>query len=119
MCTTFLKSWNWFMHTMRPPTRSRPQPSPATPTRSSHSSSRAKIVHLVISILPSCNYCVNPAHKSNECNIFFEVLFCDYYGKERHRKAICFAKFSIHENFISAFSCALYIYMCVHFFLVD
>jgi hypothetical protein len=25
----------------------------------------------------------------------------------------------IHENFISASSCALYIYMCMHLFLVD
>jgi hypothetical protein len=26
MCTTFLKSWNWLMHTMKPPSRSRPPP---------------------------------------------------------------------------------------------
>jgi len=31
--------------TMRPPSRSRPQPTPAPPTRSSHSSSRTKVVH--------------------------------------------------------------------------
>ncbi len=33
--------------TMRPPSRSRPQPTQAAPTRSSHSSSRTKAVHMV------------------------------------------------------------------------
>jgi hypothetical protein len=37
--------------------------------------------------------CGNPAHKTSECNILSEDLFCDYYGKERHQEAICFAKF--------------------------
>ncbi len=78
---------------MRPPSRSRPQPPPATPTISSHSSLRAKAMHLVAPILPSCNYCGNLAHKANECNIFSEDLFCDYYGKEGHQEAVCFAKF--------------------------
>jgi hypothetical protein len=50
--------------TMRRPLRSRPQPTPAMPTKSSHSSSRAKAVHLATPILASCNYCGNPAHKS-------------------------------------------------------
>ncbi len=80
-------------NTMRPPSRSRPQPAPAAPTRSSHSFLRAKIVHSVAPILPSCNYCGNHAHKVNECNIFFEDLFCDYCGKKGHQEAICFAKF--------------------------
>jgi hypothetical protein len=40
-------------NTMRPPSHSRPQPPPAALTRSSHSSSRAKAVHLVTPILPS------------------------------------------------------------------
>jgi hypothetical protein len=79
--------------TMRPPSRSRPQPTPAAPTRSSHSSSRTKAVHSATPILPSCNYCGNPAHKVNECNIPSEDLFCDYCGKEGHQKSICFAKF--------------------------
>jgi hypothetical protein len=45
---------------MRLPSLSRPQPSPTVPTRSSHSSSRAKAMHSVAPILPSCNYCGNP-----------------------------------------------------------
>jgi hypothetical protein len=81
-------------NTMRPPSRSRPQPPPVTPTRSSHSSSRAKAMHLAAPILPSCNYCGNLAHKASECNIPSEDLFCDYCGKEGHQEAICFAKFS-------------------------
>jgi hypothetical protein len=60
-------------------------------TKSSHSFSRAKAVHSAPPILPSCNYCGNLAHK--ECNIPFEDIFCDYYGKEGHKEAICFAKF--------------------------
>ncbi len=78
---------------MRPPSRSRPQPPPAAPTRSSHSSSKTKAVHLATPILPSCNYYGNLAHKVSECNIPSEDLFCDYCGKEGHHEAICFAKF--------------------------
>jgi hypothetical protein len=86
-------------NTMRPPSHSRPQPPPATPTISSHSSSKAKAVHLVAvhlvaPILPSCNYCGNLAHKASECNIPSEDLFCDYCGKEGHQEVVCFAKFS-------------------------
>jgi len=73
---------------MRPPSRSKLQPTPDAPTRSSHSSSRTKAVHSATPILPSCNYCGNPAHKANECNIPSEDLFCDYYGKEGHQ-GIC------------------------------
>jgi hypothetical protein len=80
-------------NTMRPPSRSRPQPPPAVPTRSSHSSSRAKAVHLAAPILPSYNYCGNPTHKANECNIPSEDLFCDYCEKEGHQEVVCFAKF--------------------------
>jgi hypothetical protein len=79
--------------TMRPPSRSRPQPTQAAPTRSSHSSSRTKAVHTATPILPSCNYCGNPAHKASECNIPSEDLFCDYCGKEGHQESVCFAKF--------------------------
>jgi hypothetical protein len=50
-------------------------------------------VHSVTPILPSCNYCGNPAHKANECNIPSEDLFCDYCGKEGHQESVCFAKF--------------------------
>ncbi len=79
--------------TMKPPSCSRSQPPPATPTRSSHSSSRAKVVHSVAPTLPSCNYCGNFSHKASECNIPFKDLFCDYCGKKGHQEAICFAKF--------------------------
>jgi len=50
-------------------------------------------MHLAAPILPSCNYYGNPTHKTNECNIPFENLFCDYCEKEGHQKAICFVKF--------------------------
>ncbi len=59
------------MHTMRPPSRSRLQPPLARSTISSHSSSRAKMVHAVAPILPSYNYCGNLAHKVSECNTPF------------------------------------------------
>jgi hypothetical protein len=69
---------------MRPPSRSKPQPPPATLIRSSHSFSRAKMVHSATLILPSYDYCGNLAHKASECNIPSEDLFCDYCGKEGH-----------------------------------
>jgi hypothetical protein len=78
---------------MKPPSHSRPLPPSATLTKSSHSSSTAKAVHLTTPILPPFNHCGNPAHKANKCNILFEDLFCDYYGKEGHQKVVCFAKF--------------------------
>ncbi len=80
-------------NTMRPPSHSRPQPPPTTPTKSSHSFSRVKAVHSSTPILPSCNYCGNHAHKANECNIFSDDLFCDYCGKEGHHKVVCISKF--------------------------
>jgi hypothetical protein len=79
--------------TMRPPSHSRPQPPLVAPTRLSHSSSRAKAVHLAAPILPSYNYYGNLAHKASECNIPSEDLFCDYCGKKGHQEAVCFAKF--------------------------
>ncbi len=79
--------------TMKPPSRSRPHPLVTVATRSSHSFSRAKGVHLATPILPSCNYCGNPTHKATECNIPSEDFFCDYCGKG-HQKTVCFAKFS-------------------------
>jgi hypothetical protein len=77
-------------NTMRPPSRSTPQLPPIAPTRSSHSSLKAKAVHSTTPILPSSNYCANLTHKANECNIPFEDLFCDYCGKEGHQEAVCF-----------------------------
>jgi hypothetical protein len=50
-------------------------------------------VHSAAPILPSCNYCGNPAHKASECNIPSKNLFCDYCGKEGHQESVCFAKF--------------------------
>jgi len=70
--------------TMRLPSCSRPKPTPTTPIRSSHFSSKTKAMHLATPILPSYNYCGNPAHKVNECNIPSEDRFCDYCGKEGH-----------------------------------
>jgi hypothetical protein len=79
---------------MKPPSRLRPQPPLAAPTRSSHSSSRTKAMHLIAPMLPSCKHCGNLAHKANECNIPSEDLFCDYCAKEGHQEVVCFAKFS-------------------------
>ncbi len=78
---------------LRPPSCSRLRPPLAAPTRSSHSSLRAKAVHSVAPILPSCNYYDNPTQKASECNILFEDLFYDYCGKEGHQEIIYFAKF--------------------------
>jgi hypothetical protein len=78
---------------MRLPSRSKLQPPLAALTKSSHSSSRAKVMHSAAPILPFCNYYGNLAHKGNECNIHSEDFFCDYCGKEGHQEIICFAKF--------------------------
>ncbi len=51
-------------------------------------------MHSIAPILPFYNYCDNPAHKANECNIPFKDFFCDYCGKEEHQEVVCFAKFS-------------------------
>jgi len=42
---------NYEVSTMRLPSHSRPQPPPVAPTKSSHSSSRAKVVHSATPIL--------------------------------------------------------------------
>jgi hypothetical protein len=78
---------------MRPPSCSRPQPALAAPTKSSHSFSKAKVVHSAAPIRPSCNYYGNLAHKATKCNIPSEDFFCDYYGKKRHQEVVYFAKF--------------------------
>ncbi len=78
---------------MRPTSRSRLQPPPTALTWSSHSSSKAKVVHSTTPILPFCNYCGNLAQKASECNIHSEYFFCDYCGKEGHQEVVCFAKF--------------------------
>jgi hypothetical protein len=84
---------NYEASTMRPPSHSRPQPPPTMPTRSSHSSSKAKTEHLAAPILPSCSYCGNPTHKASECNIPSDDLFCDYCEKKGHQEDVCFVKF--------------------------
>jgi hypothetical protein len=78
---------------MKPPSRSRPQHPPVVPTRSSHFSLKAKVVHSAAPILPFCNYYDNPTHKVNECDIPFKDFFCDYCEEEGHHEAICSAKF--------------------------
>jgi hypothetical protein len=98
MCTTFFEKLelahaHYEASTMKPPSHSRPQFPPAAPTKSSHSFSKVKAVHSATSIPPFCNYCANPAHKINECDILSKDLFCDCCGKEGHQEAICFAKF--------------------------
>jgi hypothetical protein len=47
---------------------------------------RVKAVHSTSPILLFYNYCGNPAHKINECNILSEDIFCDYCGKRDIRK---------------------------------
>ncbi len=79
---------------MKPPSHSKPHPPLAVPTKTSHSSSRAKAVYLTTPILPFCNYYGNHAHKTSQCNIPSKNLFCDYCGKEGHQEAVYFAKFS-------------------------
>jgi hypothetical protein len=69
---------------MKLPSRSRPQATLVVPSRLTHSSSRAKVMHLATPILLSYNYYRNLTHKASECNIHFEDLFCDYCGKEGH-----------------------------------
>jgi hypothetical protein len=71
-------------NTIRPPSRSRPHLPPIVPTKSSHYFSKAKAMHSATPILSSYNYCGNPTHKTSECNIIFEDLFCDYCEKEGH-----------------------------------
>jgi hypothetical protein len=56
-------------------------------------------MHTATPILPSCNYCGNPAHKASECNIPSKDLFCDYCGKEGHQESVSFAKFLERKQF--------------------
>jgi hypothetical protein len=70
---------------MRPISRSRPQPSPAVPTRSSHGS-RAKVVHLIAPILPYCNYYGNPAHKLVNATFLPRISFMIIVGKKDIKK---------------------------------
>jgi len=50
-------------------------------------------MHSATPILPSYNYYGNLIHKASECNIPFEDLFCDYYGKEGDHEVVYFALF--------------------------
>jgi hypothetical protein len=86
-------------NTMRPPSHRKPQPPPTAPTRSSHSSLRAKAVDSVAPILPSYIYLGNLAHKTSECNIPSKDLFCDYCGKKGHQEVVYFTKVRNESNF--------------------
>jgi hypothetical protein len=84
---------------MRPPSRSRPQPPTIVPTRSSYFFSKAKVVHSTTPILPSCNYCGNPAHNANECNIPAKDFFVIIVGKRDIRKLFILLSFQNERNF--------------------
>ncbi len=56
-------------------------------------------MHSIALVLPFCNYYGNPTHKTSECNIPFENIFCDYCGKEGHQEVVCFAKFPEWKQF--------------------
>jgi hypothetical protein len=84
---------------MRPPSHSKLQLPSVTPTISSHFSSRAKVVDWATPILPSCNYCGNPAHKANECNIPFKDFFFIIIGKKDIRKLFVLPSFQNGSNF--------------------
>jgi hypothetical protein len=71
---------------MKPPSRSKFQPPPTAPTKSSHFSLRVKVVHSTTPVLPSCNYYGNPTHKANGCNILFEISFVIIMGKRDIKK---------------------------------
>ncbi len=74
--------------TMRPPSCSRLQPPPTSPTRSSHSSSKAKAVHSIAPILPSCNYCGNLPTKLVSVTFLSRISFMIIVGKRDIRKFI-------------------------------
>ncbi len=44
------------------------------------------MIHSIAPILPFCKYYGNPAHKTNECNILSEDLFCDHCRNRDIRK---------------------------------
>ncbi len=75
-------------NTMRPPSHSRPQPPPTTPIRSLDFSLKAKAMHSAAPILPSYNYCGNPTHRANECNIHLKTFFVIIVGKRDIRKLL-------------------------------
>ncbi len=56
-------------------------------------------MHSTTPILFFCNDYGNPTHKTSDCNIPSEDLFCDYCGKEGHQEAVYFAKFSKWKQF--------------------
>jgi hypothetical protein len=85
-------------NTMRPPSRSRPQPPRVAPTRSSHFSSRAKVVHSASPILLFDNYCGNPAHKVSECNIPPRISFVIIVGKRDIKKLFVLPSFQNGSN---------------------
>jgi hypothetical protein len=71
---------------MRPPSHLRPQPPQVAPTRSSHSFSRAKVVHFTTPILSFYNYCGNPATKLMSAPFLPMISFVIIVGKRDIRK---------------------------------
>jgi len=74
------------LSTMRPPSRSRPQLPPIAPTRSSHSSSRAKVMHSIAPILPSCNYVAILPIKQVSAIFLPKIFFVITVGKRDIKK---------------------------------
>jgi hypothetical protein len=69
------------------------------PTKSSHSFSRVKAVHLTSPILSSYNYCGNLAHKASEYNIFFRISFVIIVGNRDIKKLFVLPSFRKRSNF--------------------
>jgi hypothetical protein len=84
---------------MRPPSHSRPLLPPVAPTKSSYSSSRAKMVHLAAPILPSCNYCGNPAHKAMSATFLPKIFFVIIVGKRAIEKLFILPSSQNGSNF--------------------
>ncbi len=84
---------------MKPPSRLRPQPPPAMPTRSSHSFSSAKVGHSATPILLSYNCYDNLVHKASECNILLEISFVIIVGKKDIIKLFVLSNSQNKSNF--------------------
>jgi hypothetical protein len=80
--------------TMKPSSRSRPEPPLTMPTKSSHSSSRTKAVHLATPILPFCNYYGNPFTKLMSATFLSRISLVIIVGKRDIRKLYVLPSFS-------------------------
>jgi hypothetical protein len=72
--------------TMRPPSRSRPQPPLTAPTKSSQYSSKAKAKHSAAPILPSYNYVAILPTKLMSATFLSRISFMIIVGKRDIRK---------------------------------